>query len=341
MLLEKLSKCIGPSGYEEEIREVIKEELYTFTDNVTVDRMGNVIVHSDGNDNSSPKIMIASHMDERGLIITSYNDDGTLKFSTLGKMEKDALPCKTVLIGNKKVHGVIGIKPIHLQDKSERDKNISYDDMCIDIGASSKDECRKIVLLGDFVVFDNSFSNFGDNLVKGKALDNRIGCSILLELLKEKYECNLYGMFYVQGNIDKRGIYTAAYNVKPDIMIDLDTINSTDGEGVPEYLKTNELTGGPVIPFNMEESIFNRDIVKSIRNKADNMGIAYKKSISTKDTSKLKPVRLPINNCKTAAVLIPCKHMDYNISMCSLMDYESTLTLVKSYLSDLSDDYLL
>lgn len=335
MFLEKLSNCIGPSGYEEEIRNIIKEELCTFTDNVIVDRMGNIIAHNDDNDNSSPKIMIASHMDERGLIITSYNDDGTLKFSTLGKMNKNALPCKTVLIGNKKVHGVIGIKPIHLQDKSERNKNISYDDMCIDIGASSKDECRKTVSLGDFAVFDNKFSSFGDNLIKGKALDNRVGCSILLELLKEQYECNLYGAFYVQGNIDKRGIYTAAHNVNPDIIIDLDTVNSTDGEGVPEHLKTNELTGGPVIPFNMGESIFNRNIVKSIRNKADNMGIAYKKSVSINDTNKLKAVHLTTNDCKTAVVLIPCKHMNYNISICSLMDYESTLTLIKNYLSDL------
>jgi len=336
LFLEKLCNSIGPSGYEDQIRNVIKDELSTFNDNILVDRMGNIIVNKDKQDNSSPKIMVISHMDEAGLIITAYNKDGTLKFSTLGDIDKNSLPCKTVLIGNKKIPGVIGIKPIHVQSKKERNEDISYESMCIDIGAFSEDECRKVVSLGDFVIFNSEFSSFGDNLLKGKALDNRIGCSVLLELLKEDLNCNLYGVFNVQGNIDQRGIYAAAYNVDPDLVIILDTINSIDYMEIPSYFRTSKLREGPVIPFKGGQCIFDRDIVESIRNKADDIGIPYQKIGNTQGEGELKAAYLTTSNCKTASILLPCRYMNSNISVCSLADYDNTLILLKSYLEDYS-----
>ncbi|MEY8001964.1 M42 family metallopeptidase [Clostridium sp. Mt-5] len=334
MFLEKLCNSIGPSGYEKETGKVIMSELKVFTENVNLDRMGNIVVHKNGGDNST-KIMVVSHMDELGLIITAYNEDGTLRFSPLGNVDKNSLPCKTILIGHKRVPGVIGIKPIHLQSKEEVNKSLSCENMCIDIGASSKEECKKIISLGDFVVFDNNFFYFGDNLLKGRALDNRIGCSILMELLKEDYKCDLYGVFSVQGNIGQRGVYAAAYNIDPDIVIILDAVNSTDGLEVPGYLKTIRLTDGPAIPFKGGESIFDKDIVESIRNKAISMGIPYQKVGDTQEEGELKAVRLTVDSCKIAAVLIPCRYMNSNISVCSRVDYENTLVLLKSYLEEL------
>lgn len=332
MLLEKLCNSAGPSGYEDQIRNIIKEELSTFTDNIIVDRMGNIIVNKGKQNDSSPKIMITSHIDESGIIITGYNGDGTLKFSILGNMDKNSLPSKVVSIGDKKIPGVIGIKPIHIQSKKEKEQSISYDNMCIDIGAFSEKECRKIIQLGSFGVFDNEFSNFGNNLLKGKALDNRVGCSILIELLKEDLMCNLYGVFNVQGNIDQRGVYAAAYNIDPDIAIILDTINSMDYMEYPEYLNRIKLAQGPVIPFKAGQCIFDRDIVESIRDNADNMGIPYQKIGNTQGEGELKATYLTVNNCKTASILLPCKYMNFNVSLCSLADYDNTLTLLKSYL---------
>ncbi|APM41103.1 M42 family metallopeptidase [Clostridium kluyveri] len=336
MFLEKLCNSIGPSGYEEHIRNVIRDELSTFTDNILIDRMGNIIVHKDRQNDSLPKIMVISHVDELGLIITAYNKDGTLKFSTLGDIDKNSLPAKAVLIGDKKIPGVIGMKPIHIQSKKEKDENISYENMCIDIGASSEEECRRIISLGDFVVFNNEFSHFGDNLLKGKALDNRVGCSILMELLKEDLNCNLYGVFNVQGNIDQRGIHAAAYNINPDMVIILDTINSIDYMEIPSYFRTSKLREGPVIPFKGGQCIFDRGIVESIRNKADDIGIPYQKIGDTHGEGELKAAYLTVNNCKTASILLPCRYMNFNISICSLADYDNTLILLKSYLEDYS-----
>lgn len=334
MFLEKLCNSIGPSGYEDHIRSVIKNELNTFTDNVIIDRMGNIIVDKHREDDSSPKIMVISHMDESGLIITSYNEDGTLKFSILGDIDKNTLPAKNVLIGDKKIPGVIGIKPIHIQSQKERNENISCENMCIDIGAFSEEECRKLISLGDFAVFDGVFCNFGDNLLKGKALSSRIGCSILVDLLREDLNCNLYGVFNVQGNIGQRGIYAAAYNINPDLVIILDTIDSIDYKEIPNYFRTSKLREGPVIPFKAGQCVFHRGIVESIRNKAEDVGIPYQKIGNTQGEGELKAAYLTINNCKTASILLPCRYRNFNISVCSLADYDNTLILLKSYLEN-------
>ena len=334
MFLEKLCNSTGPSGYEGHIRSVIKDELNTFTDNTIIDRMGNIVVHKYRENDSSPKIMVISHMDESGLIITSYNEDGTLKFSTLGDIDKNSLPAKNVLIGDKMIPGVIGIKPIHIQSKKERNENISLENMCIDIGAFSEEECRRIISLGDFVVFNGGFCNFGENLLKGKALGDRIGCSILIDLLREDLNCNLYGVFNIQGNIGQRGVYAAAYNINPDLAIILDTIDSIDYEEIPSYFRTSKLREGPVIPFKAGQCMFDRGIVESIRNKAEDIGIPYQKIGNTQGEGEVKAAYLTINNCKTASVLIPCRYRNFNISVCSLADYDNILILLKSYLEN-------
>ncbi|WP_294185110.1 M42 family metallopeptidase [uncultured Clostridium sp.] len=334
MLLEKLCNSAGPSGNENETRKIIMNELGAFTENIDVDRMGNIIVYKNSS-SSSLKVMVVSHMDEFSLIITGYNGDGTLRFLPVGYVDKNSLPCKTVRIGNKKIPGVIGIKPIHLQNRREVNKSLSCENMCIDIGAFSEKECRKIVSLGDLVVFDNKFSQFGNEFFEGKALNDRIGCSILVELLKENYKCNLYGVFNVQGRIGQRGIYAAAYNIKPDAAIILDTVNGTDEFETLDCSRTIKLKEGPVIPFKGGESIFDRGIVKSIRNQAANMDIPYQKTGDTQKEGELKAVNLAAESCKISAVLVPCRYMNSNISLCSKDDCHNTFNLLKNYLKKL------
>ncbi|MCI1969599.1 M42 family metallopeptidase [Clostridium luticellarii] len=334
MFLEKLCNSVGPSGYEDETRKVILNELGMFTKDIDVDRMGNVVVHRN-NSSDSARVMVVSHMDELGLIITGYNEDGTLKFSTIGNVDKNSLPCKTILIGNKKISGIIGIKPIHLQNKKEVNESLPCENMCIDIGALNREECRKIVSLGDFAVFDNYFCCFGDDFIEGKALDSRIGCSILMELLKQDFKCNLYGVFSVQGNMGQRGVYGAAYNINPDMTIILDGINSTDVLESPGHLKTIQLGSGPLIPFKAGESIFDKNMVEAVRNEAVNMNIPYQKVGDTKGEGELKAIGLTVDNCKTAVILMPCRYKNFSVSLCSKIDYQNTLNLLKNYLREL------
>lgn len=330
MFLEKLCNSSAPSGCEGDTRNLIKDELKNMNRDFSTDKMGNILVRKENNE--TLKIMIAAHMDEVGLIITAYNKDGTLKFSTLGDIDKNSLPCKTVLIGKNKIKGVIGLKPIHLQDKEENESSVSLKDLCIDIGAESEKQVREIVGLGDFVVFDTVFEKFSDNIVKSKALNDRIGCSVLLEILKENYNCDLYASFNVQENIGERGVFASVYNVKPDIFILVDTISSNDSIDMNSVSDCLTLGKGAVIPFKAGISVFNRETVKCIRNVAEKENIPYQKIAGTKGDGQSIAAQITCSGCKVSTVLIPCRYMKSVVSMCNLDDYYNVIKLLKAYL---------
>ncbi|MBP2034179.1 endoglucanase [Clostridium algifaecis] len=330
MLLEKLCNSSAPSGYEGDTRNLIKDELKKMDIDFCIDKMGNVLAKKENN--QTLKIMIAAHMDEVGLIITSYNSDGTLKFSVLGNIDKSSLPCKVVLIGKNKIKGVIGLKPIHLQSKEDRNRSVSLDDLCIDIGAESEKQARKVVDLGDFVVFNIAFEKFSDNMVKSKALNDRIGCAVLLEILKENYDCDLYVSFNVQENIGERGAFGSVYNVKPDIFILVDTICSDNLIDMNYASDCLEIEKGIIIPFKAGISIFDRETVKYIRNVAEKENIQYQKIAGTKCDGQSIAAEVTGQGTKAAAVLIPCRYMNSAVSMCNLDDYYNVIKLLRKYL---------
>ena len=184
MLLKKLTEASGVSGNEKEVRDIILNEIKGYVDDINVDRLGNIIAFKKGN-NSSKKLMVTAHMDEVGLMVTDIDNMGLLKFTTVGGIDKRILVSKPVLVGKDKILGVIGAKPIHLQKREEWQKALEIEQLYIDIGVNSKAEAEKLVSIGDYAMFDSQYIEFGGNLVKAKALDNRVGCSLLIELLKE------------------------------------------------------------------------------------------------------------------------------------------------------------
>ena len=184
MLLEKLSEAFGVSGCEDEVRGLIIEAIKDHVDEYNVDALGNLIALKRGTGESELKVMLAAHMDEVGLMITHIEKDGSLRFRPVGGLDDRILLAKKVLIGEKRVPGVIGVKPIHLLKKEEREKVVKVEQMAIDIGATSREEAEKVVKIGDYAAFATEFAELGDT-VKGKAFDDRVGCTVLIELLKE------------------------------------------------------------------------------------------------------------------------------------------------------------
>ena len=221
MLLKRLTEAAGVSGNEKEVRDIIIEEIKDHVDELIVDRLGNVIAYKKGKEDSK-KLMITAHMDEVGLMITDIDNEGLLKFTTVGGIDKRILVSKPVLIGKNKILGVIGAKPIHLQKRDEWQKALNIDQLYIDIGAKNKEEAERLVNIGDYVSFDSQYIEFGDDLIKAKALDNRVGCSLLIELIKETKDIGFYGVFTVMEEIGLVGAGPAAYRVDPDISIILE-----------------------------------------------------------------------------------------------------------------------
>lgn len=332
MLLEKLCNAKAPSAYEGEVRNIIKNEIKDYVDDIKVDRMGNIIAHKKGN---GKKIAVNANMDEIGLIITGYNQDGTLKFAPLGIIDNKALPCRDVTIGKNSIPGIIGLKPIHLQEKKEREKSYKLSDLCIDIGAKSKEEAKQNVFIGEYVTFNTMFEKFGDNLIKGKALCNRIGCSILVELLKDNFDCDFYGIFNVQGEIQARGAYASAYNIKPNIGIIIERTICNDMPGVEENMQAAKLGSGPVIAIMDQTTIYNADIIEKVKEIAWEKSIPYQIKGSAVGLNGAGSYVMAGSSAKIMTISVPCRYVHTSISVCSIKDYENTLKLLKEYVYSL------
>ncbi|KAJ49471.1 endoglucanase [Clostridium tetanomorphum] len=329
MFLRILSNASGVSGYEGEVRDIVKAEIKDYVDEVIIDKMGNIIAHKRG---KGSKVIIDVHMDEVGFIITGYNEDGTLRFNSLGGINNKIPPAKVVLIGKEKIPGVIGIKPIHLQSKEEKEKAMNYCDYCIDIGSKSKEETKRLVNLGDYAVFNTKFSQFGKNMIKGKAFDDRIGCAVLIEVLKEKYDCDIYGVFNVQEEVGERGAYISSFNIKPDIAIVLEGTICADMPNIPQHKRATEINKGPAISIMDKSSLFNNKISKEIIALARDKNIPYQLRRSVVGGNDGGAIHMSGEGAKVVTISVPCRYIHSAVSVASLDDYENTCKLVKEYL---------
>lgn len=244
MLLKVLTEASGVSGNEKEVRDIIINEIKDYCDSVKVDRIGNIIAYKKGKKN--PKtLMVTAHMDEIGLLVKDIDSSGLLKFMTVGGIDKRVLVSKAVQVGKDKIPGVIGAKPIHLQKRTEWTNALNIDDLYIDIGATSKEDAEKYVSIGDYVTFYSPYTEFGNRQVKAKALDNRVGCSLLIKLLKEVTDISFYGVFTVMEEVGLVGAGPAAYEVDPDISIVLEGTVCYEMPKLDTHLMPTQLGKGP------------------------------------------------------------------------------------------------
>lgn len=336
MLLKDLTELNGVSGNEDEVRDYIKREAEKYADDIKIDSMGNVICFKKGT-SSGPKIMLSAHMDEVGFMVTGYTDGGALKFRTVGGIDDRILLGKRVVVGSKRIPGVIGSKPVHLQDLSERSSNIKIKKMYIDIGADKKEEAEKTAPLGEYIAFDSKYADLGDGLIKAKALDDRVGCSILLEVLKERYEFDLYVCFTVQEEVGLRGAETAAYRVNPDLAIVVEGTTCSDVPGVKEYEYSTVLGDGAALTIMDRTSYANKNLVDYIYNIAKNNGIAVQFKRTTSGGNDAGKIQQAQGGVIVASVSVPCRYIHSPVSVMSRKDYDSCLELVRAVLSDISN----
>ena len=199
--IRELCLLPGVSSFEAPVRSFLRARAEPYADDIRTDTMGNLIVFKKGRKSTGSKLLLAAHMDEVGLIIRSVTDEGYLKFSAVGGIDRRVLLGKPVRIGEKGVPGVIGLKAYHLVSAEEEKTVPKLEEFYIDIGAKDKEEAESKVNLGDCAVFDSDVVAFGDGFLKAKALDDRVGCAILLELLKEELPMDVTFAFTVQEEV--------------------------------------------------------------------------------------------------------------------------------------------
>lgn len=339
MLLKQLTESSGVSGNEKEVRDFIVSEIKDYVDTIKIDRLGNIIAFKEAK-GSNKRIMVTAHMDEVGLLIKDIDNMGFLKFTTVGGIDKRILVSKPVLVGRDKIPGVIGAKPIHLQKRTEWEKALNIDELYIDIGAKSKEEAEGLIEIGDYVSFKSEYKEFGNNMVKAKALDNRVGCSLLINLIKEIKDISFYGVFTVMEEIGLIGAGPAAYEVDPDISIILEGTLCYDMPELDTHLIPTYLNKGPAISLIDRTTIYNHDLRNKIASIAEKNNIPYqyrKTAMGGNDSGKIHTAK---EGSITATLSVPCRYIHSPASVMSKTDYDNTYKLLKVILPELEKEEL-
>jgi putative aminopeptidase FrvX len=336
--LRDLTRLDGVSGGEKPVRDYLTELVKNHVDSYWVDANGNLITYKKGTE-GGPRVMLAAHMDEVGLMVTGINSDGLLKFHTVGGIEARVLVGKRVRIGEKRIPGVIGYKPIHLQTPGDRKGTVNKKSLTIDIGAKDKEQAEQCVEIGDLAAFDYDPVDFGDHKLMAKALDDRAGCSVLAELLKNSYPFDLYGCFTVQEEIGLKGAKTASYAVNPDIAIVLEGTTCFDVTGTSEHMMSTWLDKGPALTI-MDRSVINdRELLRFVTDLADAVRIPwqYKKTISGgTDAGRIQVSR---EGVKVVTMAVPCRYIHTPTSIMDTRDFIHMLRLAEETLKHLPQWY--
>ncbi len=330
-LIKKLSLVDGTSGGEDAVRDFIINEIKDYCE-LNVDPLGNIISVKKGKAAPKRKIMLDAHMDEVGLIISSVTDDGFLRFKTLGGINTSALMFRSVKI-NGKVNGVISGKPIHLTHGDEGKKLPKADELYIDIGVSSKEAAEKLVSVGDRAVFVSDFTECGDKIIS-KALDDRIGCAILIKLIKEYDEYDFTAVFSVQEEIGLRGARVAAYAVNPHSAIIIEGTTAADIAGVSEDKTVCNLGAGAAVSFMDRATVYDREYYSA----ALNSGIAVQPKRAVAGGNNSGAVHLSHEGIRTIAISVPCRYIHSSSSVADCRDILSAYELCKYMIEYIAND---
>ena len=323
-VLKELCELTGVSGDEGRVRDYIRQRVKKNVDDIIEDTYGNLIVRK--GKQKKLKIVLAAHIDEVGLMITGIDKDGLLRFHAIGIMP-NVLLAKRILIGKERTCGVIGHKPIQLTKKDEMRKIPETKNLFIDIGVKSKDAASKIVQIGDYATFDTQFRENGD-YIAGKAFDNRLGCYVLMQLILES-DLPLYYAFTVQEEVGLRGAQIAAYRVKPDIALAVDTTSSgewPEDKDVPQYPTIGK---GPTITIADRRVICDTEIVKLLRMTAEKEGIPYQIKRPMVGGTDAGTMHLVHEGVRSAVIAVPARYIHSPLAIASKRDIRAAITLIE------------
>lgn len=335
VVIKELTELNGVSGNEEQVCKYIFERIKGYVDDIKVDSMGNLIAYKRGKE-SNYKVMVSAHMDEVGLMVTGYGDNGTIKFRKVGGIDDRILIGKRVVIGDKKIPGVIGCKPIHLQEKQERESNIKLKNMYIDIGAESKEEAEKLAPKGEYVAFFSEYIELGEHCVKAKALDDRIGCAILMEILRERYSFDLIACFTVQEEIGLRGAEVTAYAVDPDVALVIEGTTCSDVPDVDEHQYSTVMGKGAVLTIMDRTAYADKRLVDFIYRVAQENSIKVQFKRTTTGGNDAGKIQRSRSGVKVASISVPCRYIHSPVSVMNKNDFTSCCLLLKAVLGEFS-----
>lgn len=339
-LMEKLSNAFGPTGFESEVAKLMEAELKKNCQKVSIDRMGNVI--GSMGKGERPEVMLGAHMDEVGLMVKSITEKGFIRFIKVGGIDDRVLPNQRVLVrteSGRMIDGVIGTKPPHMLKEEDMKKPIEYKQMFVDIGATSRKDAEKMgVTIGSPIGFKVEFARLGNGLFTGKALDNRIGCYVMLEAAK-RVKGNYLFVGTVQEEVSTfgKGAMVSAFKYNPAHFIAVDTAVAADHPECTEDEANIKLGQGPCISLVEAAGRGNfsdRRMVDWLVKTAKKHDIPYQLEVvegGSTDAARVFNVREGI---PSIAICVPTRYIHSGVGVASEKDVENAIELLSAALKN-------
>ncbi|NLV88581.1 MAG: M42 family metallopeptidase [Tissierellia bacterium] len=343
VFLELLSNGKGVSGFEYPLQNTIISAFDKYLDDISVDKLGNVIGVKKGtykDNEKSIKIMIAAHMDEIGFMVKDIEENGFIRFTNVGGIDPRTILGQEVIVhGKEDLFGVIGSKPPHLQEPKEHNKAIKMEDMIIDIGYP-KDKVEELVSIGDPITIRRNIKNFLGNRIAGKALDDRAGVAALYECMKElnkiNHEVDVYFVTTVQEEVSMAGALVSTYKINPDIGIAIDV-----GFGATPELpraSTVELGKGPAITLggNIHPNL-RKELVKI----AKEYNIPNQIEVTPGPTgTDARAMQITRDGIPSLLLSIPLRYMHTSVELLDMEDIKNTGKLLAFFIASISNENL-
>lgn len=334
MDLKQLCEFHAPSGSEAALRRLILEEARSVLggESVRIDRMGNVLCLLKGQEVGKPHVCVSAHMDEVGFIIMDATEEGLLRFRPIGGIDPRVVVSKRVLVGEKRLPGVIGAMAIHLQTREDRERVLDYDALYIDIGAKNKEEALEQCPPASYACFDAPYTPFGDGFVCAKALDDRVGCYNLLRLMRESFPGDVTLAFVTREEVGLRGSMGAAYGVQPDITVNLEGTAANDLGCEESQFQVCCAGKGVAVSFMDNSSIYQRRLYQKMLRLADRHGITHQVKRGVTASNDAANYQRTAGGARAITLSVPCRYIHSGALVCCLDDVEAQYALTRAFL---------
>ncbi len=323
-LIKKLVETTGPSGYEAAVRDLVRREVESLADSISVDALGNLIARKGHKSEAGLRIMLAGHMDEIGIIVTHVDENGFVRFTTLGGVSP------TTCLGGRVrfTNGTLGV--IYGEKLESSDKFYTFEQLFIDVAATSKADCP--VKVADVAAFDRPFVDLGNRLVS-KAMDDRISVAVMIETLRQIQQTphELVFVFTTQEEVGTRGATSAAYAVDPDLGISVDVTRSGD---TPKGVRMDVSLGqGPAIKVRDSGMLSDPRLVRLMVETAENNAIPYQMEVLEAGSTDARAMQLSRAGVPSGCVSIPCRYIHSQSEMVDYRDVQNAVRLLVALLS--------
>ena len=336
--LKTLCALSGVSSCEDEVRDYIRARVEPYAGSVRTDALGNLIVFKRGTRPTGNKLMLCAHMDEVGLMVKSVSEDGYLKFGCVGGIDRRVLLGKEVAVGTRRVPGVIGLKAIHLTTPEERKRVPKLTEFYIDIGAKNREEALAQVELGDVCTFVSDTVELGGGMLKAKAIDDRVGCAVMVKLIEEDLPMDCTFVFTAMEEVGCRGAFGAAFSVTPEIALVLEGTTAADVPSLAEDRQVCWPGKGPVLSWMDGGTIYDRTLFERLRTLAEKNGLTWQMKHYISGGTDARAVQRTKAGVRVAGISAAVRYLHAPNSVCSISDAEQMLALARLFLQDQAQD---